>query len=160
LKIGPACYLPGRTSLKILQYFFMELKLIRALFPNSTMAQLYKNGKMLCMYIGMNNQAGTPVEGLPDGRYSLRKPGEGREDWDLQITSDSVRKPVLMKFGDSIKTETVSYDDDMPLYLSWGRGQEMTKKAIENIGAITAAIAKGEKVFITIESEFVGLFKT
>jgi hypothetical protein len=139
----------------------MELKLIRALFPNSTMAQLYKNDKMLCMYVGMNNsQVGTPVDGLPDGRYLLRKPGVGKEDWDLQITSDSIRKPVLMKFGDSVKTEMVTYDDNMPLYLSWVTGQEMTEKAIENIGIVTAAIEKGEKIFITIQSEFLGLFKT
>lgn len=134
----------------------MELKLLRAQFPQSIMGQLYMNNKLLCIYVGVNNnKGGTPVDNWPDGRYSLRKPANGNEDWSLQVTSDNNRKPVLMNFNDLSQQELIGYDEDAPLYLSWCNGQQqMTDLAKQNIGKIIAAIEKGESVFLTIRSEY------
>jgi hypothetical protein len=136
----------------------MELKFMRALFPNSTMGQLLMNNKLLCMYVGVNNnKGGTPVDHLPDGRYSLRKPGKNNEDWSLQITSDTIRKPLFMNVSQLSIEKLAGYDEEAPIYLSWGTGQQqMTEMAIRNVGGIITAIEKGEKVYLTICSQHLG----
>ena len=137
----------------------MELKFLRVQFPNSTtMGQLFMNNKLLCIYVGVNNiKGGIPVDGLPDGRYSLRKPGKGYEDWSLQVTSDQSRKPLFMNLSELLQEELLGYDEDVPIYLSWNTGhQQMTDMAKQNISSVIAAIEKGEKVFLNIRSEFLG----
>jgi hypothetical protein len=136
----------------------MELKFMRALFPNSTMGQLFMNNKLLCIYIGVNNnKGGTPVDRLPDGRYSLRKPGKNNEDWSLQVTSDTIRKPMYMNLSLLSMENLTGYDEEAPIYLSWGAGQQqMTDKARQNVAGIITAIEKGEKVSLTICSQHLG----
>jgi hypothetical protein len=135
----------------------MELKLMRALFPNGTMGQLFKNNKLLCIYVGVNNnKGGTPVDHLPDGRYSLRKPGKSNEDWSLQVTSDRIRKPLFMNLSLLSMEKLTGYDEEAPIYLSWGTGQQqMTEMARQNVAGIITAIGKGEKVYLTICSQYV-----
>jgi hypothetical protein len=49
------------------------------------------------------------------------------------------------------------YDDEAPIYLSWGNGQQqMTDMARQNIAGIIATIEKGEKVSLTICSQHLG----
>jgi hypothetical protein len=136
----------------------MELKLLRALFPNGTMGQLFMNNKLLCIYVGVNNyKGGTPVDRLPDGRYSLRKPGKKNEDWSLQITSDTNRKPLYMNLGQLSMEELTGYDEEAPIYLSWGGGQQqMTDMARQNVAGIITALERGEKVALTICSQYLG----
>jgi hypothetical protein len=136
----------------------MELKLMRALFPNSTMGQLFMNNKLLCIYVGVNNnKGGTPVDRLPDGKYSLRKPGKNNEDWSLQVTSDINRKPLYMDLRQLSMEELTGYDEEAPIYLSWCTGQQqMTEKARQNVAGIITAIEKGEKVSLTIFSQYLG----
>src|SRR5688572_13355344 len=99
----------------------MELELIRALFPQNMMGQLYLNNELLCICVTANKEkVWTLISSLPDGRYSLRKPGKGKEDWSLKITNCQCRKPLFIKLGESSIEEPVSYDDEVPLYLSWG----------------------------------------
>lgn len=138
----------------------MELKFMRALFPNSTMAQLFMNNKLLCIYVGVNNnKGGTPVDRLPDGRYSLRKPNKNNEDWSLQVTSDKNRKPFYMYLGQLLMEELTGYDEDAPIYLSWGTGQQqMTEMARKNVAGIITAIEKGENVYLTICSQHLGSY--
>jgi|RhiMetdeSRZDD1v2_1073273.scaffolds.fasta_scaffold04843_10 hypothetical protein len=136
----------------------MELKLMRALFPNSTMGQLFMNNKLLCIYVGVNNnKGGTPVDRLPDGRYFLRKPGKNNEDWSLQVTSDTNRKPLYMNLSQLSMEKLPGYDEEAPIYLSWGAGQQqMTEMARKNVAGIITAIEKGEKVSLTICSQHLG----
>ena len=136
----------------------MELKLMRALFPNSTMGQLFMNNKLLCIYVGVNiNKGGTPVDRLPDGRYSLSKPGKSNEDWSLQVTMDTNRKPLYMNLSQLSMEELTGYDEEAPIYLSWGGGQQqMTEMARQNVARIITAVGKGEKVSLTICSQHLG----
>lgn len=136
----------------------MELKLMRALFPNSMMGQLFMNNKLLCIYVGVNNnKGGTPVDRLPDGRYSLRKPGKSNEDWSLQVTSDTNHKPLYLNLSQLSMEKLTGYDEEAPIYLSWGGGQQqMTEMARQNVARIITAIGKGEKVSLTICSQHLG----
>lgn len=134
----------------------MELKLMRVSFPGSTMGQLYKEDQLLCIYIGWNEKKGwTPIAHLPDGRYSLRKPRTGNEDWDLQLIFNKSRKPLLMDFKKLSQQEMKGYED-APLYLSFGDGQNLLSElARRNVRQVIEAIRAGDRVYLTISSKIV-----
>ena len=133
----------------------MELKLLRACFPESTVGQLFYNNQLLCVYFGLNKKHGwTPVANLPDGRYSLKKPAKGNEEWSLQITLPESRKPLLMDLSNLVQEELNGYGN-APLYLSLGNGrQQISQPAKQNIGKVIAAVNSGDKVFINICSQY------
>lgn len=98
----------------------------------------------------------SPIIALPDGRYSLNHPGN--EDWDLKVTHCKSRKHILLKQGPEMGEEPVSYDDDIPLYISWGNGMcHITELAIKNIRQVSNAINKKTKVYLTISSRTINL---
>ncbi|THU34951.1 hypothetical protein FAM09_23465 [Niastella caeni] len=136
----------------------MELRLLRAQFPNSMMGQLFMNNQLLCIYVGANNQKGwTPIAGLPDGRYCLHKPGEENKHGSIQVTSANNRKPLRMKLSNLLHDELTGYDKEAPLYLSWKSGQQqMTGLAKQNIDKVIAAIDNGDEVHLTIFSQYLG----
>jgi hypothetical protein len=136
----------------------MELRLLRAQFPNSMMGQLYMNNQLLCIYVGANHQKGwTPIAGLPDGRYYLHKPGEENKQRSIQVTSAENSKPLRMKLYDLPHEGLTGYDKGAPLYLSWGSGQQqMSELAKQNIDKIIAAIDNGDEVHLTICSQYLG----
>jgi len=115
---------------------------------------LFMNNQLLCIYIGSNKKRGwTPVAGLPDGRYSLRKPAKNKENWSLQITYGKSRKPLLMDLRNLVQEEIKGYDDT-PLYLSLGDSPEqLSEPAKQNISKVVAAISRGDKVYLTISSK-------
>jgi hypothetical protein len=134
----------------------MELKLLRACFDETTVAQLMLNNKILCIYIGLNKKRGwSPVVSLPDGRYSLRQPRNADEQWNLQLTTSQSRKPLLMNLHNLTQEELTGYDD-APIYLSLGKGKDqISEPAKQAIARVAAAIQAGEKVYITIRSEYI-----
>ena len=136
----------------------MELRLLRAQFPNSMMGQLFMNNQLLCIYVGTNNQKGwTPIARLPDGRYCLHKTGEENKDRRIQVTNAQSSKPFRMKLNDLSNDGLTGYDKDAPLYLSWGSGQQqMTELAKQNIDKVIAAIDNGDEVHLTICSQYLG----
>lgn len=135
----------------------MELRLLRAQFPNSMMGQLFMNSQLLCIYVGANNQKGwTPIAGLPDGRYCLYKPVDEHKHRRIQVTS-AQSKPLRMKLNDLSQEALTGYDKNAPLYHSWGSGrQQMTDLAKQNIDKIIAAIDNGDEVYVTICSQYLG----
>jgi hypothetical protein len=134
----------------------MELKLIRACFPGSTMGQLYLNKQLLCVYIGLNEEKGwIPAAHFPDGRYSLRKPRIKNKDWDLQLTFSESRKPLLMDFKKLMQQDLKDYDE-APLYICMGNGRDqLSEQARKNMKQVVTAIETGEKVYLTISSKMV-----
>jgi len=136
----------------------MELRLLRAQFPHSTMAQLFMNNELLCIYVGAYNQKGwTPIAALPDGRYCLHKPSEKNKDWRIQVTSIQNRPLSFMKLNSLVHEELTGYDKDAPLYVSWGTaGQQMTERARQNIDKVIAAIEQGDDVLLSIFSQYLG----
>ena len=136
----------------------MELRLLRAQFPHSMMAQLFMNNQLFCIYVGANNQKGwTPIANLPDGRYCLHKPNEDSEYRRIQVSNATSRKSLLMKLNNLLQEEMIGYDTKAPLYVSWGAGpQQMTDLAKQNIDNIMAAIDKGEEVNLSVFSQYLG----
>jgi hypothetical protein len=133
----------------------MELKLLRAGFDDTTVAQLMYNKNILCIYVGLNKKKGwSPIANLPDGRYSLRMPMKAGEQWSLQLTMPPSRKPLLMNLQNLVQEELPGYDN-MPLYLSLGTSRDQISYAAkEAIAKVTAAIKDGDRVFITIRSQY------
>lgn len=133
----------------------MELQLIRAQFPQHVMAQLYLKNKLLCIYVGVRNKKRwIPIAALPDGRYSLKNPGIGKEDWTMKITPCKSRKSFWIKVGNGLPAEPVAYDEEVPLYLTWGNGKGFLTDLVEkNLSQVTAAISKGEKVYLNISTQ-------
>lgn len=133
----------------------MELLLIRAQFPQSMMGQLYLNNKLLCMCVDTNyKRKYTLLSHLPDGRYSLKLPGEDMKEWNVKITHCKSRKFFFIKQGSGMEEEPVSYDHDVPLYVSWNQSMNhITELALKNVKRITDAINKKEQVYLTISSQ-------
>ena len=134
----------------------MELKLLRASFEETTVAQLMFNNKLLCVYVGLKkNQGWSPIANLPDGRYALCKPRNANEQWNLQLTNSQSRKPLLMNLHNLSQEELTGYDD-APLYLSLGKGREqISEPAKQAISRVATAIQSGNKVYITIRSQYI-----
>ena len=132
----------------------MELRLLRAQFPHSTMAQLFMNNQLLCIYVGADNKKGwTPIAGLPDGVYCLHKPNDNSEQGAIQVSNAGNR----MKVNRLLKEELTGYDSKAPLYVSWGtEQQQLTDLAKQNINTIMAAIDNGEEVHLSIFSQYLG----
>lgn len=133
----------------------MELTLLRANFNETTVAQLLLNNTLLCVYVGLNKKQGwSPIASLPDGRYSLRKPKKETEQFSLQITFPQSRKPLLMDLRNLKQNELNGYDD-APLYLSIANGPEQISPiAKDNIAKVIAAMQQGDRVHITIRSQY------
>jgi hypothetical protein len=140
--------------LKRFQMFVMELRLLRAQFPNSIMAQLFMNNQLLCIYVGADNQKGwTPIAGLPDGKYYLHKP-HGEDNWGTIQVSDAGNR---MKLNRLLKENLTDYDSKAPLYVNWGADQQqLTDLAKQHINTIMAAIDEGEEVHLSIFSQYLG----
>lgn len=136
----------------------MELRLLRAQFPNSTMAQLFMNNDLVCLYVGTYTEKGwTPIASLPDGRYCLHKPAEAHKDWHIQVTSVQKRPRSFMTLNNLLYEDLTGYDKDVPLYVSWGiTGQRITPTAKRNIDKIIAAIEQGDEVYLSIFSQYLG----
>lgn len=133
----------------------MELLLIRAQFPKTMMGQLYLNNKLLCICVDLKYKKKlTLLSHLPDGRYSLKLPEEDMKEWNVKITHCKSRKYFFIKQGPATDGDPVSYDHEIPLYISWTQGfNNITELALKNIKRITDAIDKKEKVYLTISSQ-------
>lgn len=132
----------------------MELLLLRACFPNNTVAQLYMKDQLLCVYMGFNELQGwTPISRLPDGRYTLSLPRDGKEEYSLQLITPQSRKPLFMDLRNQQQEQLQGYTE-APLYLSFaGKSEQITDPAKRNIHKVVEAIEEGRKVYITIRSQ-------
>lgn len=132
----------------------MELELIRSYDPEGTNGELRYGGKAICFTIELpwlQNQHN--ISCIPEGRYELRKRFVQKFGLHLLVVDVPDRSRILIHPASDAKTQLKGCIAPVTNLISPGKGTE-SRLANEKLKALVLeALARNEKVFITIKSK-------